>query len=336
MSALRLSVVMPVYNSRSFVGAAIDSILTQSFGDFVFHIVDDGSTDGSGDIIAEKAAGDSRIQLIRQDNRGIVASLNRMLALVDAPFVARMDADDIALPERFERQLERMEADAQLGALGTQFVEIDEAGRRISGAAAMPIGTALVHAELEQRQPIANPTAMFRTQALRDAGLYREAFRYCEDYDLFLRLSQIARIDNLPDQLLLYRRSPGQMSVLNHGLQTRQAAYARLAHRERLAGRPDPFAGANVLPKLSELDRVLGRPGVAATVEAEILFAHRYAVASMNDAEFADYCSAVALGTEGSGLRAVARCFAGGRPWRAFRLAAALIKGRLANRATDG
>lgn len=326
---------MPVYNSRSFVGAAVDSILTQTFGDFVFYIVDDGSTDGTGDLVAEQAQRDRRIYLIQQENRGIVASLNRMLALVDTPFVARMDADDIALPDRFARQLERMEADVQLGALGTQFVEIDEAGRALSGGGAMPVGTALVHAELEQRQPIANPTAMFRTKVLRDAGLYREAFRYCEDYDLFLRLSQIACIDNLPEALLLYRRSPGQMSVLNHSVQTRQAAYARLAHRERLAGRPDPFADADVLPMLSELDRVLGRAGVSAEVEAEILFAHRYAVASMTDAEFAHYCTAVAHGTKGSGIRPVVRCFAGGRPARAFRLAKALMQGGLANRAAD-
>ncbi len=327
---------MPVYNSRSFVGAAIDSILTQSFGDFVFYIIDDGSTDGSGDLITEMAARDNRIYLIRQENRGIVASLNRMLALVDTPFVARMDADDIALPERFSRQLERMETDALLGALGTQFVEIDEAGQRIPGGAPMPVGTALVHDELERRQPIANPTAMFRTQILRDAGLYREAFRYCEDYDLFLRLSQIARIDNLSEALLLYRRSPGQMSVLNHGVQTRQAAYARLAYHERLAGRPDPFAGADTLPMLSDLDRVLGRAGVSARLEAEILFAHRYAVASMKNDEFADYCAAIANGTKGSGLRAVARCLVEGKVGRALRLVSALIKGRLANRASRG
>lgn len=326
---------MPVFNSRPFVGAAIDSILTQTFGDFVFYVVDDGSTDGAGDLVAEKAARDPRIQLIRQENRGIVASLNRMLVLVDTPFVARMDADDIAMPDRFARQLERMEADPQLGALGTQFEEIDEAGRKISDGVAMPVGTALVHPELEQRQPIANPTAMFRTQALRDAGLYRAAFRYCEDYDLFLRLSEIARIDNLPETLLLYRRSPGQMSVLNHGVQTRQAVYARLAHRERMAGRPDPFAGADMLPTLSELDRVLGRPGVAAEVETEILFAHRYAVGSMNDAEFADYCAATARGIKGSDMRTVVRCLAEGRPGRAWRLVRALAKGGLANRAVD-
>ena len=126
------------------------------------------------------------------------------------------------------------------------------------------------------------------------------------------------------------------MSVLNHGVQTRQAVYARLAHRERLAGRSDPFAGAEILPMLSELDHVLGRPGVAAKVESEILFAHRYAVGSMNDAEFADYCAATARGIKGSDMRTVVRCLAKGRPGRALRLAKALMKGRLANRTTGG
>lgn len=336
MSAPRLSVILPVFNARAFIGAAIDSILAQTLDHFVFHIVDDGSTDGSGDLLAAKAASDPRIHLIRQENHGIVSSLNRMLALVDTPFVARMDADDIAMPDRFARQIERMEADASLGALGTQFEEIDEAGHRISGGAAMPVGSALVRAELEQRQPIANPTAMFRTQALRDAGLYRAAFRYCEDYDLFLRLSEISEIDNLPDILLRYRRSPGQMSILNHGVQTRQAIYARLAHRERLAGRRDPFAGTDLLPSLTELDGWLGRPGVAAEIEAEILFARRYAVGSMDDAEFAGYCGAVERGVGGSDRRSVLRCLTEGRPGRALQLAKAQAKGRLANRKTHG
>ena len=321
---------MPVFNSRRFVGAATDSILSQSFGDFVFYVVDDGSTDGSGDLIAERAARDPRIRLIRQDNSGIVASVNRMLALVDTPFVARMDADDIAMPDRFARQIEAMEGDATLGALGTQFDEIDEAGRIISSGATMPVDRAAVRRELEHRQPIANPTAMFRTQLLRDVGLYRAAFRYCEDYDLFLRLSEIAEIANLPDMLLHYRRSPGQMSVLNHGVQTRQAAYARLAHRERRAGLPDPFWGADRLPPLTELDRLLGRPGVSAEVESEMLIARRYAVGSMSDEEFSGYCGAVARGIRGGDLRAALRCLAVGRPIRAVRLAKALTMGKLA------
>lgn len=333
MSAPRLSVILPVYNARQFVGDAVDSILSQTMSEFLLYIVDDGSTDGSGDLIAEKAARDPRIRLLRQENRGIVASLNRMLEQVETPFVARMDADDIALPERFARQLEHMEGRARLGALGTQFEEIDAAGRKMASHTAMPIGTSGVRAELEYRQPIANPTAMFRTQALREAGLYRPAFRYCEDYDLFLRLSEIADIDNLPDVLLHYRRSPGQMSVLNHGAQTRQAVFARLAHAERLAGRPDPFERLAELPPLADLDGLLGRKGVSERVKIDILDARRYAIGEMDEAEFAEYCAAAMRGLPVEGRRAVLRCLSLGKIGRAARLAGALAKGRLANRA---
>ncbi len=332
MSASRLSVILPVYNARQFVGAAIDSILSQTMGDFVFYIIDDGSTDGSGDLIAERAVSDQRIHMLRQENSGIVASLNRMLEQVETPFVARMDADDIALPERFARQLEHLERNPKLGALGGQFEEIDGAGRKLPGHVRLPIGADAVRAELERRQPIANPTAMFRTKVLRAAGLYRPAFRYCEDYDLFLRLSEIADIDNLPDVLLLYRRSPGQMSVLNHGMQTRQAVYARLAHQERLAGWADPFAGLSTLPPLADLDRLLGREGISERTEIDILDARRYAVGDMSEAEFAEYCSAAARGLPVEGLRAALRCLSQAKIGRAFRLAWALTRARLTNR----
>lgn len=342
MSASRLSVIMPMHNAAPFVGMAIDSILSQTMGDFIFYIVDDGSTDGSGEIAATKAAGDPRIHLITQPNSGIVASLNRMLALVDTPFVARMDADDVALPRRFEKQLARLEAEPSLGALGTQFIEIAADGHILDATYRQPTGVATIRAELAHRQPIANPTVMFRTAALRDAGLYRQAFRHCEDYDLFLRLTEIADIDNLPDILLHYRRSPGQMSVLNNAPQTRQAAYALLAHDERMAGRRDPFDGLDSLPPTTDLDALLGQPGVGARLEAVILTELRYAVATMGDAEFADYCARVADGIAVTGGgRAVLRCLAGGRFDRAARLTVALLRrasgqGRLANRSARG
>jgi len=327
MPASRLSVIMPMHNAAPFVGMAIDSILAQAMGDFIFYIVDDGSTDGSGAIAAEKAAHDPRIRLIVQENHGIVASLNHMLALVDTDFVARMDADDVALPLRFEKQLTRLEADPALGALGTQFIEIAADGRILDAHYRQPTGAATIRSELAHRQPVANPSAMFRTQALRDAGLYRQAFRHCEDYDLFLRLSEIADIDNLPDILLHYRRSPGQMSVLNNAPQTRQAAYARLAHHERRAGRPDPFDGLDALPPTAELDALLGRPGVGAQLEAAILTELRYAVATMGEGEFTDYCARVADGIAVTGGgRAVLRCLAGARFDRAARLTFALLR----------
>ena len=328
MSASRLSVVMPMYNAARFVEAAIDSILAQTMGDFIFYIVDDGSTDLSGDIAARKAATDRRIRLIRQSNEGIVASMNRMLGLVETPFVARMDADDISLPDRFALQLAHFDRTPTLGALGGQYVEIDNGGRRRSGHFRQPVGCDDVRAELELRPAVANPTVMFRTDALRKAGLYRPAFGYCEDYDLFLRLSEIADIDNLPDTLLLYRRSPEQMSVANNAQQTEQAAYARLAHLVRKTGAADPFRDMARLPPLADLDALLKKPGIGRTVETDIIAARRYAVASMADSEFVDYCKRLASGVRlEAATRTVVRCLVNRRVDRALRLASSLVAG---------
>lgn len=328
MTDMLLSVIMPMFNAAPFVDEAIASVLAQSYGAFRFLIVDDGSSDGSGDKAAEWAARDARITLLRQENQGIVTSLNRMLAMVETPFVARMDADDICLPERFERQLARMQAESDLGALGTQFVEINPDTTAELGALIPPVGRSAVHAMLQERQPIANPTAMFRTDALRQAGLYRQAFRYCEDYDLFLRLSQHAALDNLPDVLFRYRRSPEQMSIRNHGRQTRQAIFARLAHRERQAGRPDPFDGLDELPPIEALDTLLGRAGVGDEVQSDLASALRYSIAAMSDEDFAMFCAQAASGRRlVGGRRSVLRCLAHGKFARATRLSLALLAG---------
>ena len=105
MDSPALSVAMSVYNGEAFLNEAIQSILDQSFGNFEFLIVDDGSTDRTPSIIEAHAQRDSRIRPIIRENRGLVASLNQLLAEARTPIVARMDADDICLPDRFERQM---------------------------------------------------------------------------------------------------------------------------------------------------------------------------------------------------------------------------------------
>ena len=175
---------------------------------------------------------------------------------------------------------------------------------------------------------ISRSGVLFRTDALRKAGLYRPAFGYCEDYDLFLRLSEIADIDNLPDTLLLYRRSPEQMSVANNAQQTEQAAYARLAHLVRKTGAPDPFRDMARLPPLADLDALLKKPGIGRMVETDIIAARRYAVASMADSEFVDYCKRLASGVRlEAATRTVVRCLVNRRVDRAFRLASSLVAG---------
>jgi hypothetical protein len=266
----RITVAMSVHNDAATVGAAIRSILAQTFGDFEFLIVNDGSTDGSDAIIDACAAVDPRIRAIHQPNRGLIASLNRLVAEARGDLIARMDGDDISLPERFAAQVAFLDAHPDHGVLGTNTNEIDEADRVTLCTDLHPLDHVAVAAALRHRSPVAHSSVMMRTAVVRAAGGYRAAYRHCEDYDLWLRLSEQTRIANLPERLLLYRRSSGQVSVRHVVEQQSGAAIARLAHRERLAGRPDPTDGLEQLPPIAELDALFGRRGVAQEVRSNL------------------------------------------------------------------
>lgn len=331
MTRPRLTVAMSVYNNAATVADTIESILAQSFGDFEFLIVDDGSKDGSGEILDRFARADVRVRAIHQPNRGLIASLNRMVAEAGAPLIARMDGDDIALPERFARQIAFFDSHPDHGVVGTNTHEIDEAGRITECTDFHPIDhDAITHA-LEQGSPLAHPSVMMRTDVVRAAGGYRAAYRHCEDYDLWLRLSTQTRLANLPDRLLLYRRSPGQVSNRHVVEQHGGAAIARLAHRERLAGRPDPTDGLERLPPIGELDALFGRVGVSDEVRAELAQTIVYSRDALRDGGVDILVAHVAAGGARRGLwRTVARLIGFRDPLRAVRLATALLVGRRA------
>ncbi len=202
----RLAVVLPVYNCRRYLAAAITSIQAQTYADFTLVVVDDGSTDGSAAIIDRLAAGDPRLHVIRRPNTGIVGALNDGLAVGDADLVARMDGDDLAEPDRFAAQLAFLARAPDCIALGTAARIIDTGGAVVDlyrppsdhdGIVAQLLrgnGAALLH-----------PSVIFRRQALAAAGGYDPAFCRAEDLDLFLRLSRLGRFANLPEPLMRYR-----------------------------------------------------------------------------------------------------------------------------------
>lgn len=225
---------MPVYNAAAFLAPAIDSILAQSHRDFRFVIVDDGSTDGSDAIIARYAARDGRIVPLRRPNGGVTAALNSGLAPIESTYTARMDADDIALPERFARQLARLEAEPDLAVLGTRVDAIDRGGRK-RHARAVITGSGAIAAALPFRNAIIHPSVMMRTAVLRAAGGYRERFPNSQDYDLWLRLMANHRLDNLPDPLLLYRTYEGRASSSHN--RTRQTTFSVAAAADFFARR---------------------------------------------------------------------------------------------------
>jgi len=203
-----VSVVMTVYNTRRYVAEAVDSVLRQTFEDFEFVIVDDGSTDRSGKILQEFAARDARIRLISRPNTGIVRAANEGMELVRGRYIARMDSDDICLPHRFERQVGYLDQHPDCVLVGSRVIVVDPYGSPVFDS-----GQKLTHEEIDAELlssgggwAIVQPSAMMRANAVRRVGGYRGRHNVSEDQDLFLRLAEVGKVANLPEPLLLYRR----------------------------------------------------------------------------------------------------------------------------------
>ena len=324
-TAPRVSVAMSVYNNAPFLPQAIESILGQTFADFEFLIVDDGSTDGSGAIIDGYAARDGRVRPIHQANAGLVVSLNRLLREARAPLVARMDGDDVSLPLRFERQVAFLDAHPDHGVVGTWSPTIDEAGHRLEHVENHPATNAEFLAKLGDGPPLCHPSVMMRRDLVLEAGGYRAAFRHCEDYDLWLRLSERTKICSVPEELLLYRYSATQVSTRHVLEQQTGAAVAWAAHEERLAGRPDPIDRLDRLPAIDALDAVFGHAGVSRAVRARVAPTIVYSPGALRAGGYDIVMAHLREGGSRDGSwRTVARLLKFGEPVRALRLAAAL------------
>jgi GT2 family glycosyltransferase len=240
-----ISVLMPVYDAGRFLAPAIDSILAQTFSDFELIAIDDGSRDGSGEVLAQFAARDSRIRVFAQDNQGIVATLNRALQLARAPLLARMDADDLSRPDRFAKQIGFLRQHPDVAAVSGAIDYVDESGTYLRSAF-FPTLPATIAAELLQRPCVCHAPVMARTAVLRSLGGYRKQVQYAEDYDLFLRMSEVAQIANLPDVLYAVRLHPLTISARHTIAQELAALAARGAALLRRRRKPDPFATADV------------------------------------------------------------------------------------------
>ena len=327
MDIPRISVALSVYNDELFLPAAIESILGQNFEDFEFLIVDDGSTDRSGAIIADYARRDPRIRAIHQENRGLIAGLNRLIDEARAPLIARMDGDDISLRDRFGRQVEFLDLNPDHGVLGTGTLDIDEAGTLRPHTDSRPLDHGGIVAALQHGSPICHPSVMMRRDAVRAVGGYRPAYRHCEDYDLWLRLSAHTRLGNLPERLIQYRRSDSQVSERHLVEQHKGAVAALLSQRERLAGRPDPTEGLAALPPIDAFDTLFGRAGVAREVRARLTRSIVYSADAMRGDGFDILTAHLRDGGGHDGLwRTVARLLLFGEPIRAGHLAATLLR----------
>ena len=230
-----ISVVMSVYNGERYLAEAIDSILAQTFRDFEFIIVDDGSTDRSAKIIDYYAQRDPRVRSLRLAvNHGLASALNQGIAAARGEFIARMDSDDVSLPQRFQSQLDYLRAHPDIGVLGSAVHVVDEELQPSYSAEYAPQHALIAFNILTDLKTFCHPTVMLRRELLVTAGAYDDDYHYSQDIQLWSRLASRTRFANLSESLLLYRRHEQASSVKQDSQQRDRGLDARLAALQQL------------------------------------------------------------------------------------------------------
>lgn len=199
----KVTVLMPVFNSSHYLRQAIQSILGQTFVDFDFLIVDDGSTDGSQEIV--KSFHDSRIQLVQNpENSGVAVSLNLGIKMAQTKYIARMDGDDISEPTRLAKQIAFLEKKSSVGICGSWVRTLDQSGK--GHVMRFPKTAEAVRAYILYNNPLAHPAVMMRRQFLTECSLfYDESCEAGQDYEFWSRCSQRFAIENIAEPLLIWR-----------------------------------------------------------------------------------------------------------------------------------
>ena len=229
MDRPKISVIMSVYNGEKYLREAIESILNQTFRDFEFIIINDGSTDKTSEILS--SYNDPRIVIINNKrNIGLTKSLNKGLKMVKGEYIARQDADDVSLPERLERMVNFLDMNRDVGLLGSSFVIIDEKGNKLKSCK-----FATENKEIKKRLLSGNHfgSEIFRKTSLEKVGFYREEFKYAQDYDLALRISEKYKVGNLSFPFYKCRINFQSISVAKNFEQNKYAEFAKELAGER-------------------------------------------------------------------------------------------------------
>ena len=207
MTTPSISIVMPVYNGARYLRQTLASLRWQTFSEWEAVCVNDGSTDDSLAILQQYAAADARFRIVDQKNQGIVAALNAGLRAARCPWIARIDSDDVAVPERLATQWQFVQQNPDTVVVGSYMLFTDPDG--------FPICTeryATEHDEIEQALlggksgSFGHPSVLIRRDAAIEAGLYRKQYEWVEDIDLWLRIIRLGRVANIPRVLVHYRQ----------------------------------------------------------------------------------------------------------------------------------
>jgi glycosyltransferase involved in cell wall biosynthesis len=276
----RVSIVIPAYNAQRYLVQAVESMLAQTFTDFECIIVDDGSTDRTAQLLAQLARRDPRVRPVHVPHGGIVEALNAGIEAAQGEFIARMDADDVAIATRLEEQVHYMDGHADVVALGSKVLLVDPHNSPL-----WEIEVKTEHKEIDAELMAGNgwalfhPTSIIRKHAILQIGRYRPEYQWSEDIDLFLRLGEIGRLANMPTAMLRYRQHFASVNRTKLDLQVKRVERLLAdAHRRRGQDFPPDFHFKPVIP-LSPLEqfRAWGR---RALLNGNFPVARRHAIAA--------------------------------------------------------
>ena len=247
-----VSVVMAVCNVERFLAEAIESILSQTFTDFEFIVVDFGSNDDSKSIVTQYAGRDDRIRFHEIPVCTLPIARNAACLMARGRYVAVMDADDISLPGRLAIEVDFFEGNPGIALLGGAIELIDSTGRPL-GICSHPTDSREIRSELTTHCTFWHPTILVSTEALTSIGGYREAFVYAHDYDLELRLAEKYECANLPDVVLKYRVHSAQVTLQKQRQQTLCKLAAQVSATSRKCDNLDPIDDVSeITPALLE------------------------------------------------------------------------------------
>ncbi|MDR0604511.1 MAG: glycosyltransferase [Bacteroidales bacterium] len=249
-----ISILMPVYNADAFIKETIDSILNQSFGDFELLVMDDGSTDRSADIIRSYSDPRIRYELCPHN---FIATLNKGIEIAQGKYIARIDHDDLMMPERLQIQYDFMETHPEIAACG--------ACMQTFGNSSYTINVLTEHNDIVQYMilgnPMANPTAFYRRSFLMEHNIrHEEGYSFADDYKLWTEIAKVGKLANIPKVLTKYRTSDKQASVVNYGPMMAASLVVRYEMMQYFlsafvpTGKLDSMVAEQVLPGIEQLN----------------------------------------------------------------------------------
>lgn len=223
-----VSVVMPVYNGARYLREACESVLSQSLTCLELIVVNDGSTDGAEKILNQFAQADDRVRVFHQDNKGVAEALNKGISEARGKYIARMDSDDICMPDRLAKQVDFMESHPEVGLCGAGWCYT---GKR-SGMVIPAADDARIRAVQMFWPCLSHPTVMMRRELIIKHDLYYDTgFKQAEDYELWLRFARHTKMANIPEPLLIYRVFEKQATTM-YGFEVHE--WSSLVHKQAI------------------------------------------------------------------------------------------------------